>query len=243
MPLQSSAQRVHPDAAPQLYHHPLCPQSRFARLALAEYGVEAALVEENTQERRYAFLLLNPACETPALQLADGHALSGAAAIAEYLDETAAAGKIQRLMPAQPAARAETRRLVDWYGRKFFAEVSGPLVTEKVYRRFLPPAQGGGGPDMERVRSARANIRPHLRYIGWLAASRHWLAGETLSLADFAAAAHISSVDYLGDVPWAEDANAKEWYARVKSRPSFRALLNDRIARLPPAGSYADLDF
>ena len=96
---------------------------------------------------------------------------------------------------------------------------------------------------MERVRSARANIRPHLRYIGRLAASRHWLAGETLSLADLAAAAHVSSVDYLGDVPWAEDASAKEWYARVKSRPSFRALLNDRIAWLPPAGSYADLDF
>ena len=229
---------------PQLYHHPLCPQSRFARLALAEYGIEAKLIEERIQDRRHAFLLLNPAGDTPVLQLDDGPALSGGAVIAEYLDEAhGAAGLARRLMPAAPLARAETRRLVDWFCAKFFAEVSGPLVTEKIYKRFLPPSLGGGGPNMEHVRAARANIRAHLRYIGWLASTRRWLAGEALSLADLAAAAHISSVDYLGDAPWAEDAGAKEWYARIKSRPAFRTLLSDRVAGLAPPHAYADLDF
>ena len=229
---------------PQLYHHPLCPQSRLARLALAEYGIEAKLVEERTQERRHDFLLLNPAGQTPVLALDDGPALSGGAVIAEYLDEAhGAAGPARRLMPADPLARAEARRLVDWFCVKFFAEVSGPLVTEKVYKRFLPPALGGGGPNMDHMRAARANIRAHLRYIGWLASTRHWLAGEALSLADLAAAAHISVADYLGDVPWAEDAGAKEWYARIKSRPAFRALLSDRLPKLPPPDAYADLDF
>ena len=229
---------------PQLYHHPLCPQSRFARLALAEYGVEAKLVEERTQERRHDFLLLNPAGQTPVLQLDEGTAISGAAVIGEYLDEAhGAAAPARRLMPEAPLARAETRRLVSWFCDKFFDEVSRPLVNEKIYKRFLPPALGGGGPDMELVRAARFNIRAHLRYIGWLVSTRHWLAGETLSLADFAAAAHISSVDYLGDAPFAEDAGAKEWYARIKSRPSFRSLLNDRAPGLPPPQSYADLDF
>ena len=233
---------------PKLYHHPLCPQSRFARLALAEYGIEAKLAEEKTQERRHGFLLMNPAGETPVLELDDGVALSGAAIIAEYLGEVQVNGggtgrAVQRLMPEAPMARAETRRITDWFCRKFFSEVSEPLVTEKVYRRFLPPALGGGGPDMERVRAARANIRPHLGYIGWLASTRHWLAGDALSLADLAAAAHLSSADYLGDVPWAEDASAREWYARVKSRPAFRSLLNDRVPGLAPPAAYADLDF
>ena len=184
---------------PQLYHHMLCPQSRFARLALAEYGCEAKLAEERVQERRRAFLLLNPAGETPVLELDEGGALCGAMTIAEYVEETCgASGAAQRLMPGAPLARAETRRIADWFCRKFFAEVSEPLVSEKIYRRFLPPALGGGGPDMDHVRAARANIRMHLRYIGWLAATRHWLAGDAMTFADLAAAAHLSSVDYLG---------------------------------------------
>lgn len=228
---------------PALYHHPLCPQSRFVRLALAEYGLEVRLVDEKVQERRHAFMLLNPAGETPVLELDDGQALCGAPAIAEYLDEALGPAASLRLIPTGVAERAEMRRVVAWSCGKFFAEVSEPLVSEKVYRRFLPPALGGGGPDMERVRSGRANIRPHLRYIGWLANSRRWLAGAAISFADLAAAAHISSVDYLGDVPWAEDGAAKEWYARVKSRPSFRALLADRLPGLAPPAAYADLDF
>ena len=229
---------------PELFHYCLCPQSRFARLALAEYGVEAKLTEERVRERRHDFLLLNPAGEVPVLVLDDGAAICGAATIAEWLDETHGEQRgTRRLMPAKPEARAETRRLVDWFTRKFFAEVSDPIVTEKVYRRFTPPALGGGGPDMDRIRFGRANIRPHLRYMGWLVASRYWLAGEALSLADLAAAAHLSSMDYLGDVPWDEDAAAKDWYQRMKSRPALRALLAERLPRIVPPDHYGNPDF
>jgi len=55
--------------------------------------------------------------------------------------------------------------------------------------------------------------------------------------------AHLSCVDYLGDVPWNEDEAAKSWYARVKSRPSFRPILADTLPATPPAPSYANLDF
>ena len=104
-------------------------------------------------------------------------------------------------------------------------------------------AQGGGPPDTEAMRAARTNIRYHLAYIGWLVQTRDWLAGDRLSLADLASAAHLSAADYLGDVPWNENEADKNWYARVKSRPSFRQLLADALAGLPPAKSYADLDF
>ena len=228
----------------QLYHHPLCPLSRFVRLVLGEYGLEPDLIEERAFERRREFLALNPAARTPVLVETSGVIVPGAGPIAEYIDETRglALGD-RRLLPGDPAGRVEVRRLLDWFNGKFFDEVSNWLVTEKVYKRFMRPEQGGGAPEMHLVRAARSNIRYHLHYIGYLVGRRNWLAGDTLSYADLAAAAHLSSVDFLGDVPWSEDELAKHWYARVKSRPGFRALLADRVPGITPAPVYADLDF
>ena len=227
-----------------LFYHPLCPFSRYVRLILGEYSIEARLVEERFWERRREFLLLNPAGQIPVL-VADGQpAVPGAGIIAEYIEETrnAAPGE-NRLLPPSAALRVEVRRLANWFNDKFHVEVSGPLVMERVFKRHMTLEQGGGPPDTEAMRAARTNIRYHLAYIGWLVQTRDWLAGERLSLADLAAAAHLSAADYLGDVPWNENEAAKNWYARVKSRPSFRPLLADALAGLPPAKSYADLDF
>jgi glutathione S-transferase len=228
----------------KLYHYPLDPLSRFVRLALAEYGLEAELVEERAFERRREFVVLNPAGVVPVLIEGDSAIVPGPGPIAEYLDETRgpALGP-RRLLPESSADRIEVRRLLDWFNIKFFGEVSNWLVTEKVFKRFMTPEQGGGAPQMDLVRAARANIRYHLRYIGYLVARRNWLAGSDMSYADLAAAAHLSSVDFLGDVPWDEDEMAKHWYARVKSRPGFRALLADRVPGITPADAYADLDF
>lgn len=227
-----------------LYHHPLCARSRFVRLLLGEYGIEPQLVEENAYERRREFLQLDPAGETPVLIDPPTTVVPGAAAIAEYFDETRGLGLGKhRLLPDDPAARVEVRRLLDWFNRKFFDEVTSWLVTEKVFKRYMSREQGGGAPDTDVVRAARSNIRTHLRYIGYLAGSRKWLAGSALSHADLAAAAQLSCVDFLGDVPWDENEPAKVWYARMKSRPSFRPLLADKLPGLAPAPIYADLDF
>jgi glutathione S-transferase len=227
-----------------LLHHPLCPHSRYVRLILGEYGIEAKLVEERFWERREEFLLLNPAGEIPVL-MADGlPPVPGAGIIAEYLDETRPPmAEEDRLLPADPAERVEVRRLANWFNDKFHAEVSGPLVTERVFKRHMTKEQGGGPPDTDALRAARNNIRYHLAYLGWLVRTRDWLAGERLSLADLAAAAHLSAIDYLGEVPWHADEHAKNWYARMKSRPSFRPLLAETLAGIPAAASYADLDF
>jgi glutathione S-transferase len=227
-----------------LFHHPFCPHSRFVRLMLGEYGVAARLVEERVWERREAFLLLNPAGTTPVL-VEEGHpAVPGADVIAEYLDEMRGAELDgRRLLPPESGTRVEVRRLTGWFNVKFFEEVSNLLVVEKIYKRHMSVNQGGGPPDTQAIRAARSNIRYHLAYIGWLMRTRTWLAGERLSYADMAAAAHLSVADYLGDVPWNEDEGAKSWYARVKSRPSFRTILADTLPGMPPSASYADLDF
>lgn len=228
----------------QLYHQFFCPHSRFARLVLAEYGIETELKEEPVWKRRPDFLAVNPAGTVPVLISDDGLAVPGAGVISEFIDETRGEAQGEnRLFPSDAAARVEVRRLAAWFNIKFFAEVSEHLVREKIWKRYVRAEEGGGPPDSAAIRAARANIGQHLRYIGWLAKTRKWLAGDRISYADLAAAAHLSSCDYLGDVPWNEDENAKVWYARVKSRPSFRPLLSETIPGLPPSVSYGNLDF
>ena len=227
-----------------LFHYPICPHSRFVRLILEEYNQPPRLIEERVWERRPEFLELNPAGTTPVLVEEGAPPVPGAAVIAEYIDEVVGItfGK-GRLLPLDANPRIEVRRLTNWFNEKFFAEVSGPLVTERVYKRYIPFDNGGGSPDTETLRAAKSNIKYHLAYIGWLVRARDWLAGDSLSYADLAAAAHLSAVDYLGDVPWDADETAKNWYARIKSRPSFRALLVEKLSGLMPSPTYANLDF
>jgi glutathione S-transferase len=226
-----------------LFHHPFCPHSRFVRLVLNEYGVATRLIEERTWERRRDFLAINPAGTTPVLVEEGLPPVPGAGIIAEYLDELCGDTFERRLLPRQAGQRVEVRRLMSWFNDKFFAEVSGPLTTERLYKRHMPLNAGGGPPETDVLRAARNNIRYHMAYIGWLSRSRDWLAGDQLTYADLAAAAHLSAVDYLGDVPWSEDEAAKSWYVRVKSRPSFRPILAETLAGIPPSPTYADLDF
>lgn len=228
-----------------LYHYPLCPFSRTIRLALSTYGIEFELVEERAWDRRTPFLQLNPAGTLPVLiNEEDGLVVPGVTVIAEYLEETDVPGASgDRLLPADAAARVEVRRLMGWFNEKFHDEVTRNLVVEKIHRRFMPKDLGGGAPDAAAVRAGLVNVKHHLKYIGYLIRTRKWLAGDDLSYADLAAAAHLSCVDYLGHVPWEEDGDAKMWYARIKSRPAFRPLLTDQVAGMPPPAAYADLDF
>jgi glutathione S-transferase len=219
-----------------LYHIPLCPFSRRVRIALQEKKVDFRLVEENPAERRVEFLTLNPAGEVPVLVEPDGIAISGSGPICEYLDEMF---PDPPLIGTSPIERAEARRLVAWFERKFHAEVTVKLVDEKLLKRL----QRKGEPDSGLIRAGHANLGQHLDYIVYLVERRRWLAGERITYADLAAAAQLSCVDYLGDVPWDAHEPARDWYARIKSRPSFRALLADHIAGAPPPKHYADLDF
>ena len=219
-----------------LYHLWLSPFCRKVRIALAEKALDFDLEIERVWQRRDEFLRLNPAGSVPVLVEPDGAALAESSVVCEYLDEVY---PYPPMLGATPAARAETRRLVAWFDGKFHREVTDNLLTEKLDKRFM----GMGGPDSAAIRAGHDNIGTHLDYIGYLSERRSWLAGDTLSLADAAAAAHVSALDYLGDVPWDDHPRAKDWYARIKSRPSFRPLLEDRIPGLPPPKHYADLDF
>lgn len=219
-----------------LYHYWFSPASRMARIALMEKGEEFELELELPWTRRHEFMVLNPACTVPVLQTDSGLTLCGSYAILEHLQDVQSE---HSLMGSSLEQKAETRRILDWFNVKFNEEVSSLIITEKIMKRFLKR----GTPDAAAIRCATQNIKGHLKYIEYLTDRRNWLAGEDFSYADISAAAHLSCIDYLGDVPWQDFENAKNWYARVKSRPSFRPILRDMIAGLPPASHYKNLDF
>ena len=219
-----------------LYHLPIDPGCRKIRILLTEKSLDAQLKSEKVWERRESFLKLNPAGEVPVLLEADGTIIVGASVIVEYLEE---AYPEPGMVGGDPLHRAETRRLAAWFDIKMAREVTDPLVEEKMMKRFL----GLGQPDSAAIRAAHANIGYHLDYVAWLCDRRRWLGGDDFSLADIAAAAHLSVLDYMGDVPWEKHPEAKDWYARVKSRPSVRPILQDLIPGMLPPKHYADLDF
>ncbi|MEX6505177.1 glutathione S-transferase family protein [Jiella sp. M17.18] len=228
----------------KLHHHPMSAASRFIRLVLGEYGERCELVEERPWQRRAEFLALNPAATLPVLIEDNGPAIIGGIVIGEYLDETRGAfQRDKRLMSEKPIERAEARRLTEWFLHKLDSEVTRYLIRERVFKLDMKPDEGGGPPDASAIRAARANLKHHLRYLGWLAESRDWLAGPRLSYADISAAAALSALDYIGEVAWDAEPAVKDWYMRLKSRPSFRPLLGERVRGLPPSSQYAELDF
>ncbi len=226
----------------KLYHYPLDPFCRRIRISVAEFGNDLELIEERPWDGRIEFLQMNPTGLVPVMIADDGTIVAGIEAVEGYLEDTRDDNTPSQL-GVTAAERAETRRLVAWFDGKFHHDVSAPLLIEKVVRRFVPAEAGGGAPNMNNVRAALDRIRPQLEYIGSLTRERNWLAGEEISAADFAAASHLSVLDYLGDVPWSANDDAKSWYQRIKSRPSFRSILTDKIQGMSPPRIYADLDF
>jgi glutathione S-transferase len=219
-----------------LYHVWLSPFCRKIRIALAEKKLPFEMHTVNLRERPADFVALNPACEVPVLVEDDGAVVADSVAIVEYLEEKYPE---PALLHGDARGRAEIRRLMGWFDGKFNREVTEGLVGERILKRLLRL----GEPDSRAIRAAKKNIAAHLDYIDWLADRRRWLAGDQFSYADIAAAAHLSALDYIGEVPWDEHEPCKVWYARVKSRPSFRPILGDHVPGEPPPRHYADLDF
>ncbi|WP_068077904.1 glutathione S-transferase family protein [Novosphingobium lentum] len=220
----------------QLYQFPLCPFSRKVRLLLSEKGIAYELWRENPWDQRDEFMRLNPAGRTPALHNTERDiTLVDSRAICEYFEETVDKAP---MINGTAANRAEIRRLVALFDENFFADVTGPLLHEKMKKRlFLRQPV-----DSRALREAMRMADAHLDYIDYLIDNRPWLAGATMSLADLAAAAQISVADYLGGIDWSDHEQARGWYSVFKSRPSFRPLLSERMDVIQPPSHYADVN-
>ena len=224
---------------PSLLHHPLDPSSRLIRLMCAEYGVPLDMQEIKPWLRTADLLEINPAATLPILITEEDVTVVGLLATLHMVEDLYTPDAIAGLLPAEPAPRAEMWRLLEWVTGKLNDEVTRYVLEEKIVKRD----QKGATPDPAVLRVAKANLAEHMLYFNWLLAHRTWLGGETMTLADFALAAHLSTLDYLGDIDWPKAGETRDWYSRIKSRPAFRTLLNDRVVAMPPHKGYADLDF
>ncbi|MEO0618873.1 MAG: glutathione S-transferase family protein [Pseudomonadota bacterium] len=236
-----------------LRHYRLCPHSRAARILLAEAGIICELIDDKPWEWAPDRLALDPAGELPVLSGPHGLVVGGIYPISEWVadsafDERAGERDVTRRAHAfsgSASERAEIRRLAAWFTGKMDREVTRLLLEERIYARFRASvADQATGPDPEVLRVAAANMSEHLRYLEHLTSGRKWLAGDVLTFADMAAAAQLSVVDYLGGIDWSGHDATKEWYARLKSRPSVRAILTQRVPGAPnPPAHYDDPDF
>jgi len=218
-----------------LVHHTLSPQSRKARIMLAEKKVLFVLRQEEPWNMSKDLLKLNPAGDLPVF-IFDGNIISGNYAVTEYLEENYPNPK---LLNGTPLHRAEIRRLCDWFDHKFYQQVYNYIVGEKVFKRF----KSGAAPDSKILKAGMNNLKFHMEYIDWLTERNNYLTGSEISLADITAAAHLSILDYLGDVDWEHYKNAKLWYSTIKSRPSFQQILKDTVKGITPSKNYQNLDF
>ena len=221
-----------------LYHHPFIPACRTVRLALRERPLEFTLTLEKFWEEREAVAQISPTFAVPALVDEDQTTLSDVRVICEYLEDRYPQENFTHLGHT-PLERAETRRLMAWFEGQFNNDVTQNLVFEKGLKQYF----GAGGPTPSLIRLGSANLAHHMAYMEWLLEERKWLSGDTISFADFSAASHLSCIDYFGSVPWGKFPATKEWYARIKSRPSFRPLLADRHPGIPAQPQYTNLDF
>lgn len=204
----------------------LAPSSRFARLMISEKRLACDWIAPD-----------EPAEQLPVF-IEDDQRYQGLWAIVDHLE---GAYPEHPLTPEDREGRAETLRLLDWAMGPFHERVTRRIVYERASQRFTG-SQARRAPDMVVVREGREALKLALTEIG-AAAERHgYLAARECSMGDLAVAAHLSALDYFGEIPWAEYPATAEWYIRMKSRPSFRTLLGDRVPGQPPVSHYADLD-
>ncbi|RYE06188.1 MAG: glutathione S-transferase family protein [Rickettsiaceae bacterium] len=220
----------------KLYHYPLCPLSRQIRVILKELNVIFSIVKEDYWLNNKDFLKINPAGNLPVLTELSNHNISGIYPIMEYINDEYSE---LHLMKGNSIAKAEIRRLFYWFNDKFYTEVTNILIDEKIIRLISRI----GSPRTEYIKIAKNNLSIHLNYLSNLLQTRGMLSGESLTIADIAAACQISVIDYFGEINWNNWPQVQLWYSTIKSRPSFRPILQDHIPGFTPSTVYADLDF
>lgn len=219
-----------------IYHYNICPFSRKVRIALAEKNISFQLKVEKFWEKRKDFLKLNPAGTIPIFLSRPNIKIVGSQNIIDFFEEIHSS---EKLIYGSPLEKAEVRRMINWFDEKFYPEASKIILEEKIFN-FLDKKLA---PNQSKIKKASSNLSFHLSYIQHLLSRNQWLCGSKITLADLNAAAHISSLDYLGEIKWSEYELIKEWYSVIKSRPSFREILNDKVTGFPPVKHYSELDF
>ena len=221
-----------------LYHYPLCASCRVVRFMLAEKKLDFSCSYQVPWKVGEEVFEHNIAGTLPVFVDISGTSVFGSSAIREYIEDVYPE---PGLIGEDPVDRAEARRMADWFDYIFAQDVYFQITDEKIRKRL---ARGKDRtPNPANIREALLRLPMHFEYLSWLIDRRNWLGGKSFSVADIYAASFISVLDYLGMIQWNKYETVKQWYARIKSRPTFRSILSDNLSQLPPSSDYANLDF
>ena len=227
-----------------LYHYPICPLCRKIRFLFYENGVKnCAFKIENFWEHREKFCRINPTGKVPFLaiqQEEDGEKKSlliwGKNSIVNYLRQKY---PVETLLYGSIENQANILKYDEWFETQFYDDVSYPIINERVYTFYKKKREI----NLEVLKMARFNLKQHMNFIEKMLQNRDWIVGDKFSLADLSCACQLSSLDYLGEINWADYPMIKNWYQIIKSKPSFREFLYDTIPDFKPSVWYRELDF
>jgi glutathione S-transferase len=200
----------------KLYHFPASTFARRVRVALLEKNIACELIEVNLpagehKEGRYA--ALNPYMKVPTL--VDGDlTLYESAAILTYLE---ASHPAPPLVPKDAHGRARVDmhlRLCDAHMGRYAGAVLFP-------KRFLPEEKW----DRPAMQAARQEIDRHLGLVERELGERHYLVGDSFTLADVA---YLPFLHFLAMLEVAAGPRVTAWAERVLDRPSARATVPAR---------------
>ncbi|WP_374525569.1 glutathione S-transferase family protein [Sphingopyxis sp.] len=199
------------------FYNSIGPNPRVVTMFMAEKGIELpeVMIDLRGGENRRApyNIEVNPAGQTPALELDDGSVLTEITAICEYLEERYPA-------PALIGTTAEERARTRMWTRRIDIRICEPLTSGFRFAEGLPVFE----PRMRCLPEAAAGLKAlaqdGLRWLDPLITGRDFIAGGALTLADILLFAFLDFGTTVGQPIDPANANIVRWYERMKARPS-----------------------
>jgi glutathione S-transferase len=199
----------------KLYTFLRSPNSRKVVAVARHLGIDLEIVPvdlSKNEQMDEAFIALNPNHKIPTLQ--DGDVVVWESnAIMQYL---CACRPGNGLWPADPKAQADVCRWLYWQLSSL-----GRACDALAYERVVKGIYGLGGPDPAAEAQALEQFHEYARILDTQLATRDWVTGTTLTLADFALGAHFSVADRIG-LPWEGYAAIGRWYRRLDALDAWR---------------------
>jgi glutathione S-transferase len=201
------------------FYNSVGPNPRVVKLFMAEKGIELPEVTVDLrggENRRPPYNVeVNPAGQTPALELDNGDVLTEVTAICEYLEE-------RFPDPALIGSTPETRAITRMWTRRVDLKICEPLVNGFRFAEGLPLFEPRLRCLPEAAEGLKATAQDGIRWLDPLIAGRSFIAGDALSLADIMLFAFLDFGATVGQPIDPAATNVQRWYERMKSRPSAR---------------------
>ena len=198
----------------RLYHNPLSSNARRVLLVASQLGIqlEHVFIDLGKEADRQRLTEVNICGKVPVLE-DEGFLLWESCAIMQYLADTHGA---EALYPKALKARADVNRWM-FFAAQHFSPAIGILTWEYLWKKLVT----GQDPDPVEIAKGEALVHEHAAVLDQHLATRQWISGDRLTLADFALAAPMMYVS-RAKIPVAKYAHLLAWFERMQQLPAWQ---------------------